>query len=588
MVSRKNDTTDFVFPEADGESVDLAKTDLAMTEALAETLFDGNRVSRRTTLKGLLGSAAAVSLGTSITAAETTDSDEFTRIDRVEIESFDGTTIVGSLYEPTTTGPHPSMLITHGWGADRNAAYVHRLAEMYAANDYVVLTYDSRGFGESGGEVGVDGPKEVEDAQTLISWLANRGNVQTEKNDPNNPRIGMDSLSYAGGIQLNTAAVDNRLDAIVPRWAWHDLVYSLGPNGVIKSGWGGLLYAVGNTGSRGLTSGDNTPDEHDARYGLDDGVHRAFLGSTATNEFSQNVKSFYKVRSPVTKLDQLANNDTPTLLVSGWNDTLFVPNEALWNFEGLRERGVNARLLLFQGGHTFGETATNEVREFIDQQALEFSETHVREPGGGKNSSKSGSVPVVTYYDVREDDGVSSFKTTTDVPPPGGDTYTIDLAAGADGQTTTVANTVAPTSTSQIAPTNEDYAEGASAVTFDFVVEETTEVFGSPEPNIQVESLGGETTLFLKVSHVDREGDETLINDQVAATEFAGAPGEVRTLPLDEMIAFQWTFEPGETLRLTAATTDAGFYSSRESTGARIHHAPDQSTVTFPVIYDMK
>jgi ABC-2 type transport system ATP-binding protein len=330
---------------------------------------------------------------------------------------------VGALYKPEGDGPHPAMLMTHGWGADHNAAYVERLTAMYASNGYVVLAYDSRGFGESGGEVGVDGPKEVQDVSHLITWLATteKADVRTENSNPRNPRIGMDSLSYAGGIQLNTAAVDDRLNAIVPQWAWYDLVYSLVPNGVIKSGWGALLYAVGNTGVRGVTSGDGVPDKHDVRYGLDDGVHRAFLGSTATNDFSQAVKSFYKVRSPVTKLDQLADNDTPTLFISGWNDSLFVPNEPLWNFHGLREGGVTARLLLFQGGHTFGETPTGEVQEFIDQQALEFIEIHVRGSDRGKERERKGrgvDIPIVTYYDVQEDSGVSSFKTARDVPPP--------------------------------------------------------------------------------------------------------------------------------------------------------------------------
>ncbi len=561
------------------------------------TTHNWEGMTRRRVLHGLAAGGVALGVGTSVADIAAADEDPYSH-EHVEIESFDGTTLVGALYEPDGNGSHPAMLMTHGWGADHNAAYVERLAAMYASNGYVVLAYDSRGFGESGGEVSVDGPKEVQDVSHLITWLATteKADVRTENGNPRNPRIGMDSLSYAGGIQLNTAAVDDRLNAIVPRWAWFDLVYSLAPNGVIKSGWGALLYAVGVTGSRGVTSGDGVPDKHDARYGLDDGVHRAFPGSTATNDFSQAVKAFYKVRSPVTKLNQLADNDTPTFLISGWNDSLFVPNEPLWTFHGLRERGVNARLLLFQGGHTFGETPTEEIQAFIDQQALEFIETHVRGSGRnsgtgkwrGKGKAESGGVPVVTYYDVREDNGVSSFKTTNDVPPSGADKFTLDLAAGAGGQTTTVANTVAPTSTSQIAPTNEDYAEGASAVNFDFFIEETTEVFGPPQPDIQVEPLGGETTLFLKVSHIDREGNETLINNQVAATEFTGALGEVRTLPLDEMIAFQWTFKPGETLRLTVATTDTGFYSSRESAGARIHHAPGQSTVTFPVITNVE
>ena len=37
----------------------------------------------------------------------------------VEIESFDGTTIAGTVYVPDEDGPHPSVLMTHGWSASR-------------------------------------------------------------------------------------------------------------------------------------------------------------------------------------------------------------------------------------------------------------------------------------------------------------------------------------------------------------------------------------------------------------------------------------------------------------------------------------
>jgi predicted acyl esterase len=195
---------------------------------------------RRGVLRGLLTGAAVAAGGASVTAAGDGSSDAFST-EVVSIDSFDGTTLAGTLYEPAGAGPHPSVLMTHGWGQDRDAAYVRRTAEPFARNGYVVLAYDSRGFGESDGEVGVDGPNEVADARYLISRLAAHDAVRTADGNPENPDIGMDSLSYAGGIQLNVAAVDDRLDAIVPRWTWHDLVCSTAPNGVVRSGWASLL-----------------------------------------------------------------------------------------------------------------------------------------------------------------------------------------------------------------------------------------------------------------------------------------------------------------------------------------------------------
>ena len=43
------------------------------------------------------------------------------------------------------------------------------------------------------------------------------------------PRVGMIGGSYGGEIQFAAAAVDARLDTIIPMITWNDLTYSLGP-----------------------------------------------------------------------------------------------------------------------------------------------------------------------------------------------------------------------------------------------------------------------------------------------------------------------------------------------------------------------
>ena len=47
----------------------------------------------------------------------------------------------------------------------------------------------------------------------------------------NDPRVGMVGGSYGGGIQFAAAAVDPRIDTIIPLITWNDLTYSLIPNG---------------------------------------------------------------------------------------------------------------------------------------------------------------------------------------------------------------------------------------------------------------------------------------------------------------------------------------------------------------------
>jgi ABC-2 type transport system ATP-binding protein len=264
--------------------------------------------TRRSALRTIGGLTALAATGTGTAVAD----ERFTTTDH-DIDSFDGTELAATLYEPTGEGRHPAMLMTHGYGGSR--ADVDAWAAMYARNGYVTLTYDSRGFGDSGGEVNVDGPKEVKDAQTLITWLADDDSVTTD--GPNDPRIGMDGLSYAGGIQLNTAAAegrgdgvpesDDRLDAIVPRWAWHDLSYSLAPNDVIKSGWQTFLLAAGAAGSR--LAGD---DARDYVQGQSSELYEHAAESAAQNELTEDARAFFESRSPVQDLGDIT---APALFV---------------------------------------------------------------------------------------------------------------------------------------------------------------------------------------------------------------------------------------------------------------------------------
>src|SRR5712691_1248375 len=69
--------------------------------------------------------------------------------------SFDGTHIVYTLFMPdnaSASNPVPVIMRTHGWGGTRETTatgFVKQLLD----NGYGVLTWDSRGFGASGGTV---------------------------------------------------------------------------------------------------------------------------------------------------------------------------------------------------------------------------------------------------------------------------------------------------------------------------------------------------------------------------------------------------------------------------------------------------
>ncbi|NWG46565.1 MAG: alpha/beta fold hydrolase [Alphaproteobacteria bacterium] len=127
----------------------------------------------------------------------------------------------------------PAILLTHGWGgvkAHLNRAY----APQMAAEGFVVLTFDYRGWGESDGRIvavsrdrlpepGPDGTMtlavrevrevvdpvaQIEDITNAIAYLAYDPSVDPE-------RIGIWGSSYSGGHVITMAALDDRISAVV-------------------------------------------------------------------------------------------------------------------------------------------------------------------------------------------------------------------------------------------------------------------------------------------------------------------------------------------------------------------------------------
>ena len=105
---------------------------------------------------------------------------------------------------------------------------------------YNVVTWDPRGEYFSGGRLELNSPQfEGRDVSAIISWLATQPEAGLDA--PGDPRIGMVGPSYGGGIQVVTASIDKRVDAIVPSIAYHSLTTALYRNEAFRSSWGTLL-----------------------------------------------------------------------------------------------------------------------------------------------------------------------------------------------------------------------------------------------------------------------------------------------------------------------------------------------------------
>src|SRR5690349_20402878 len=237
-------------------------------------------------------------------------------------------------------GRHPTVLEGHGWGGSRDTNPDSASDEAVGnvgvgplrTAGFNVLTWDARGFGNSGGTVEVDSPDfEARDVSALIDWLARQPEARLDK--AGDPRVGMPGVSYAGGIELVTAPQDARIDAIAPIIAWHSLTSSLYKEETVKGGWSSLLYGAGVPTSKGR---------------LDPHITSAFTTGVTSGTLSAEDRNWFASRGPGDLVKQIT---VPTFLVEGTADTLFTLKEAITNYEILKASQVPVKMMWFCGGH---------------------------------------------------------------------------------------------------------------------------------------------------------------------------------------------------------------------------------------------
>jgi ABC-2 type transport system ATP-binding protein len=317
------------------------------------------------------------------------------------ITSFDGAVIrahwfpVPSLADDATA---PTVLMGPGWGSSGDTSVVLggnnlNIGGLLAAG-FNVLTWDPRGFGLSTGTVEVDSPEyEARDVEQLLSWLATQPQVQLD--GAGDPRVGMVGASYGGGIQLVTAALDCRIDAIVPTIAWHSLQTSLFKANTPKTGWAGLLAAAS------------------AGHDLDPTIPRATAAGPTGVVDPADVQWFID-RGPGDLVDQIT---APTLIIQGTVDTLFTLDEGVTNFDIIADNRVPVAMMWFCGGHGVCLTHAGDTKRPRDA-ALAWLLYYVK----GDTSVDLGKT-----FEFVDQDGVSY---TADAFPAPGDTPLFAVGSG--------------------------------------------------------------------------------------------------------------------------------------------------------------
>jgi len=121
----------------------------------------------------------------------------------------EGTELAAWLYEPPGEGPHPIVVMAHGFSAVKEM-HLDRYAQAFVDARLAVLVFDHRGFGASDGRPRqeIDPVAQVRDYRHAITFASTLPRLDAQ-------RIGVWGSSYSGGHALMVGAIDRRVRAVV-------------------------------------------------------------------------------------------------------------------------------------------------------------------------------------------------------------------------------------------------------------------------------------------------------------------------------------------------------------------------------------
>ena len=446
--------------------------------------------------------------------------------------------------------PAPVVLRTHGFGGHGSRTVAELTSTERALLDagYVLITWDERGFGYSGGEVMVDKPDfEGRDASAVLDYAATLPEVLLD--EPGDPVTGMSGGSYAGGIQTVLATFDDRVDAIAPEISWSDLRYSLYENDVPNLGWGSGLVALGSVAA--TTEGLRAPTPPGPQTGgLDSTILESFANAAATGMFTAEQEEYFAESSLLAydDRDDAGPLDVPTLVMNGSVDTLFDPRDGYRIIEQAQAAGADTKFVVFCGGHVSCPSSYTDAedREHLDELTVDWMDRYLRD-----DESVDTGAPV----EFRTNDD-TAFQSDEAWPPRRSSLVRIPV----DGSAVVTAATASQPDDGGapvfIASPNEDGDPRAFSVEAFDARDEPVDVVGFGEARLSVSGTGPFVNLFVKL--VDRESGEVLNLQENAyrVDDLSAEPQEI-TVPLT---GFSYTLPAGHHLDVQVSTTSQMHY----------------------------
>jgi ABC-2 type transport system ATP-binding protein len=231
--------------------------------------------------------------------------------------------------------------------------------EPLRAAGYNVVTWDPRGEFASGGVLQLDSPAfEGKDVSAIIT------DVLSLPETADDQRIGMVGGSYGGGIQLVSAAIDPRIDAIVPGIAWNTLNSSLYANQAFKTSWAALLLL----------------DLVQAGATINPQIYGGVLTGALLGILTPSQQALLTASGPGSLVSDIT---VPTLLIQGTVDGLFPLQQAVTNEQLLAANGVPVKMIWFCGGHGICLNPGDPTAQanLLTQDTLDWLDQYVKQDG---------------------------------------------------------------------------------------------------------------------------------------------------------------------------------------------------------------
>ncbi|MGK4583783.1 alpha/beta fold hydrolase [Kitasatospora sp. HPMI-4] len=556
---------------------------------------------RLTTRRVLAGSVALVLLAGGGTAAVAAGSGEAAVhqedrfLDMPETPGSKQTVRLDTSFFTTGGSPRPAVLLAHGFGGSKDDERAR--AQQLARSGYAVLTWSARGFGASGGRIGLDAPdREIEDVKHLVDWLATRPEVQLDA--PGDPRVGITGASYGGAAALLAAAYDPRIDAVASGITWWNLADALFPQGVRGSGaadgvfkklWAGIFFTTGSAGDLTAPSAKRqggAPGPVGCGRFLDSLCAMYDRIATAGHADADAIATLER-SSPSSVASRIK---VPTLVVQGQQDSLFPLDQGDAIAKAVAANGAPVDVDWFAGGHDGGTEGSARTDGRVTAWFDHYLKHAGNDTGPAFRVTRTGGVDSTGFQAVlrgADADGYPGLSGTgsrgikltgrpQDVAnPPGGAPPNISTlpGIGALSQFASVGGGLSVDFPGQFA-------------SFDSAPLDTgLHLTGAPRVSVHVQADRPDAVLFAKLYDVAPDGSRQLPQQLVAPLRVTGAdaPGG-RTVEI-ALPAVDHGFEAGHRLRLVLASTDLAYASPAQAATYRISVA---SPLTVPTVAGLR